>query len=63
MGLGAARNHHSHHSHHKSKLKAKEHCGQGFLEDIGREAKQIGKQLAKSCVCLGSDFIQNKIEG
>jgi hypothetical protein len=50
MGLGVA----PHHRHRR---------GKGLLEDIGREAKHLGKQLAKSGVRLGSDFIQNKIEG
>ena len=60
MGLGVAR---KHHSHHKPKPKTKKHHGKGFLEDIGQQAKHYGKELAKSGVRLGSNYVQNKIEG
>ena len=53
VGVGVAPHHRHHHKLH----------GRGFLNDLKNSAKYAGKELAKTGVRLGSDYIQNKIEG
>jgi len=52
MGVGVAPHHHRHHHH-----------GAGFLDDLKHSAKHAGKHFAKAGIRLGSDYLQNKIEG
>ena len=54
MGVGIAPYHFPRHHHD---------YGAGFLDDLKHSAKHAGKHFAKAGIRLGSDYLQNKIEG
>ena len=58
LGLGVAR---KHHTSHTKKRRARK--GKGFLEDVGKVAKQAGKEIAKKGISIGTDYLNGKIDG
>jgi len=60
LGLGVARK--QHHTA-KKRVRKSHHHGSGFLDDVAAGAKSFGKNIAKSGVDYGADFIKNKISG
>lgn len=57
LGLGVRKHNNTHHKKRHTRK------GKGFLEDVGKIAKNAGKEVAKKGISIGADYLNNKVDG